>query len=615
MVYIRELLYFFYYLLALFFILCYNYNIETIFFFKGSYILNRLLELFFERRHIDSPYAYVKAINDGAHANLKDIENLAEALHHLQQNNTRIVILPDFDTDGIMSGVIGFAGLSNMGFNVSLFMPRPSDGYEFTQDTIKRLLVEYPDVGAIITCDVGISCIEGIDYAVSKGIQVLVTDHHKQSLLAAKKNKASVIVNPMRLDETYSHPKICGAYVFYQCLCFYADTYCDPIVREQIRRLHVFAGIGTISDSMPVLYENRKLLQDSIGFCRFLYFYGPEFVFDMMDGCDVYRKAFYGLYLVIKHLIDEGKIKDERDIDEVLFGYYIAPMFNAPKRMNADMTIPFSVFFGNNQFDAVESLYVLNVARKVLVDEKFSEIYDTPQPFVPYIYLSDASEGVLGLLATKIIKKTGLPTIVLRPTKSGYKGSVRAPSWYNCLTRLADAGFYAAGHEQAFGIGVTDKKELKSLFAFIEHDIDTLIAQLGDVSVESDIKADLVISTLGDGDIGVDIEKFREFMRGLRYFKPFGVDFPAPVLEFRFRFCDAEPVVMGQQKNHLKWLLPYGFEVLCFNQAGLLPTFAPDDVIRVIGELGSSTYNDVYTTNFRGDIVSAGSLREDDGVA
>ena len=65
----------------------------------------------------------------------------------------------------------------------------------------------------------------------------------------------------------------------------------------------------------------------------------------------------------------------------------------------------------------------------------------------------------------------------------------------------------------------------------------------------------------------------------------------------------------------MKWLLPYGFEVLCFNQAGLLPTFAPDDVIRVIGELGSSTYNDVYTTNFRGDIVSAGSLREDDGVA
>ena len=47
----------------------------------------------------------------------------------------------------------------------------------------------------------------------------------------------------------------------------------------------------------------------------------------------------------------------------------------------------------------------------------------------------------------------------------------------------------------------------------------------------------------------------------------------------------------------------------------VLRSFAPDDVIRVIGELGSSTYNDVYTTNFRGDIVSAGSLREDDGVA
>ena len=70
---------------------------------------------------------------------------------------------------------------------------------------------------------------------------------------------------------------------------------------------------------------------------------------------------------------------------------------------------------------------------------------------------------------------------------------------------------------------------------------------------------------------------------------------------------------MGHEKNHLKWLLPHGFEVLCFNQAQLLPTFDVNDVIRVVGSLGSSVYNDVLTTNFRGDIISQGSLvKEDD---
>ena len=577
-------------------------------------ILNKLLELFFKRRNIDSPYDYLKKINVFDHANLKDVDLLAVKLHDIYTGGKHIVILPDFDTDGIMSGVVGFAGLSVMGFNVSLFIPNPADGYEFTDATIKRLISEYPDVSAIITCDVGVSCISGIAYAVSQNIDVLVTDHHKQSVSAAKNNKASVIVNPMRLDETYSHPKICGAYVFYQCLLYYAQKYCSVLIQEQVQRLCVFAGIGTISDSMPVLYENRKLLRDAIDVCRFIYFYGSDFIFDVMDGCDAYRKAFYGLYLVISYLFNEGKIRDERDIDEVLFGYYVAPMFNAPKRLNADMAIPFSVFFGNDQAKSVEMLYTLNMMRKQLVEDKFASIFSVPQPYAPYVYLSDADEGVLGLLATKVMKTTGLPTIVLRPKADGsYKGSGRAPSWYDCLTRLSSAGFYAAGHEQAFGVGVNDAQELDDLFLFIEADVKVIVDQLGSIDVQDESTADIVISTLGDGDVGIDISAFREFMHDLCYFKPFGVDFAEPVLEFRFRFTDAEPVVMGHEKNHLKWRLPHGFEVLCFNQAYLLPTFDVNDVIRVVGSLGSSVYNDVLTTNFRGDIISQGSLSKEDG--
>lgn len=565
------------------------------------FLVNKLIAKTFENRGIECPEAYMSEINNPEHDSLKDIDVLCTHLHNIYESHKHIVILPDFDTDGIMSGVIGFAGLSELGFRVSLFVPDPADGYGFTPDTIKRLLDEYPDVDAILTCDVGVSCLEGIDYAVTQGVEVLVTDHHIQSTLSADTISANVVVNPMRVDESYEHPQICGAYVLYQCLQRYADCYHTALECEQINRLRVFAGVGTISDSMPILYENRQLVRDAVNICRLFFTGGSDFAVNAVYGCQTYCRAFYGLTKILDMFSDTGVVLSSDDITESFFGYYLAPMLNSVKRLCGDMSKAFGVFFGSDVDNDICYLYDLNRQRKNLVKDKFNEIYDGDQPFAPYIYISDAPSGILGLLAMKIMNKTGLPTVVVSEVGTSYKGSGRSPLWYPFLTTVTNAqNVYVAGHEHAFGVDITDISELEQLYDFLSNDVSNIIEDNPDI-ITTEPVYDFVIATDGSGDINIDLFLFGEYLGELEWYQPFGVCFSEPVIKLRFRASEGVWSVMGSTKQHLKILLPHGFEVLCFNQASFINMADAGGMVEVIGHLSANEFNGHYTINFIGE--------------
>lgn len=563
--------------------------------------MNKLIKRTFENRGISDPDIYMNKINNPQHNNLKDIDLLCSHLYDIYDSGKHIVIIPDFDTDGIMSGVIGFSGLSVLNFSVSLFIPNPSDGYGFTADTIKRLISEYPDVDAILTCDVGISCFDGIDYAVKQGIEVLITDHHVQPAVSSNANNfsPSVVIDPMRYDESYEHPQICGAYVLWQCLQRYADLYCTTFDREQIRRLRVFAGIGTVSDSMPLLYENRQLVRDAVNICRLFFTGGSDFVINAVQGNQIYCKAFYGLVAALNLFADMGVISSSDDITESFFGYYLVPMFNSAKRLNGDMSRVFGVFFGSNVLDDVQYLYELNNERKRLVKKELQALLDSNQPYAPYIYISDACAGILGLLATNLMKDSGMPTVVVSKEGKSYKGSGRSPVWYSFLTTVSNEGFYVAGHEHAFGIGLTDIYELESLYAFISKSIsDILLSEPDTVSTGYD--CDFIIATDGTGDTDIDLFSFAEYLGELDWYRPFGVSFPEPFVKLRFRASEGVWTLLGSMKQHLKISLSYGFEVLCFNQVSYIDMADSDDMITLTGHLGLNEFRGKCTVNFIG---------------
>lgn len=567
--------------------------------------MNRLIQKIFENRGYTQ--AFLREVNHPDYPMLKDIDIMCVRLKAIHDAGDLIITYPDFDTDGIMSGITGYAGLSELGFKTGLYIPDPSAGYGISQKSVADLLYQYPDTKAIITCDTGIGAMEAALYCRTAGVELLVTDHHKQSAIIP----ASVIVDPMRQDESYDH-QICGAFVFWQVLKRYAELYGTYMMQDQIARLKVFAGIGTVSDSMPILYENRQLVRDAVMICRLIYGDGSSSSVGCITGTDMYRLAFWGLYDFLKVCEENGIIKSSLDIDEEFFGWYLAPMLNSTKRMNGSMWKTFGIFFCGNVGDEnprrqyVQELYELNNSRKRLVSQKLMEMTVAAQPYAPFLYLTDADEGIRGLLATKLMQRTGMPTFVVSDRgvnglKNRYSGSGRSPEWFPAISLLRDQTYlFIAGHEQAFGCGMDGQEQLKQLFDHLSVLIPNILSRIE----VPETRPDYIIDTdWSKGDIGIDLAVFSEYLDEIDNYKPFGKGFEKPVGCFRFRNQDVLCWKrIGQAKEHLKISLPGGLDILCWSQGHLIDQKDSFTTHTVVGGLGRSEYRGVISINFTGEL-------------
>lgn len=562
---------------------------------------NRLLEKVFEKRGYTDEY--LRNINSVSKDKLKDIDKLSNRLKNIYDNQYKLVVLGDFDMDGICASVIGLSGFSELGFNVGLYAPTISRGYGFREQDILDLINQFPDVHTIITCDVGIDCHEGIRIAKEKGIDIIITDHHIQKSIC----NADVVVNPMRLDETYEHPHICGATVLYNCLMDYTDTYCTQYTKEQISRLRVFAGLGTISDSMPLLYDNRELVTDAVDILRLVYSYGNDFIVSNIQGCDLYRRTFYGLHHILKVFADMGKLQNRHSISEDFVGFYLAPMFNSIKRMSGDITKAFDVFFGNNLdivYASINYLIDLNEERKQAVITHLDYIDNTHQPYSPYIYLCNADSGLLGLLAQQLIKRSGTPTLVLN-TANGIHGSGRSPSWYPFLDKISHLDFcWAAGHNPAFGFGCDSEASLQKYVDFIKQDIKATTDSMKLSSVHTDDAYDFTIGyEYDDVDTDIDILLFVDYLHCLRRYKPFGSHFPVPTSLLKFRTEDAIFKTIGSNGQHLKIILPRNFAIYLWNESEKLELFKSAVELQAIGRLDDFKTDNYYEVSFKADDI------------
>lgn len=579
---------------------------------------NRLIAKMFENRGWSEDY--IREIDRDSHGPMMNVEQLIDAMDAARNSGFEFTLLSDFDMDGIMSGTLGFAGLSELGFKVNLFMPEPDEGYGFKERTIGRLVAQYPNTDVIITSDTGISCHGGVDAANSYHLDIYITDHHEAP---EKPVNAKIIVDPMQPGDNYEHPKICGAYVLYQVIKAYADKYAGRETQEQIRRLRVFAGIGTVSDSMPLLYENRQLVRDAVSICRMVYANGDPYLVENIYGCPQYQAAFRGLFAVLKMFAGAGKIQDADDIDADFLGFYMAPVFNSVKRVGrpGDMRRAYGVFFGPNPDTDASYLYNLNNERKQIVASYFDALLEgqeRDQPYAPYVYISDARPGVLGLLATRVMERTQKPCCVICDDNGRLRGSGRSPEWYPFKARtdaafphgtrtlpdgsLRKTGFHLAGHQVAFGVGFDSWAGVQELVDFLAADEPAVRASVDRTAFK--YVPDFTIAHDGTGDTVIDVMLFMEFMDELKKLQPFGAGFRKPDILLKFRASDGEWIPMGKQRQHLKIKLPRGFEAVLFNQGEFLKLRDTQDYWYVRGDLGVNEYKGVQTVQFMGEFVA-----------
>ncbi len=562
--------------------------------------MNKMIRKIWQKRGYTDEW--LDEINTCPHRLPSHIDEMCEELKKYHDSGEQVVLLTDFDTDGIMTGVIGYAGLKELGFNVKLYKMDTSD-YGIGPSEIDELASEYPEAKCILMGDVGIEEYDNIAHAADLGLHVLVIDHHdpKGKVLP----EADICVDPMFDEGPEYFDQICGAYVMYLMLRQYAGLYEgeESFAVQQIERLRVFAGIGTVSDSMPLWYENRVIVKDAVSFCRQLYANGSRKEADSIPGCQMYRNAFLGLFVMLKRFAKLGKFSEEKPLWEDLFGFYIAPALNSIKRLHQKVDLAYEVFFGG--YDAAEKamddILRLNEERKRILDEKFNEMLDedTAQPWAPYIYITDAISGLRGLLAQKAMDITGEPVLVVAKNDEGnYSGSGRAPDWFPFLTETADIAYvHPAGHEGAFGVTVDDGF-CDELCQFIEE----RAGQLKPPESGPDL---LISSCSGDADAGIDIELLDDFLTEIEEYHPFGKGFEEP--EEELEFCPRKVYweTKGEDKSHVKATFPNGLELVCFGQGGFFPNGMIDkakmpDVTKACGKLEFHMYKKKKYIQFRG---------------
>lgn len=568
-----------------------------------NYTKNDILNVFLKKRNINKNLLEklanprIEDLNDPSL--LQDSSKFIDLLY--ANKDKHISIIPDYDADGVMSGSLLYAGLSlfDLKHKVYTYAPNTHTGYGTSVASVDELLLAKPDTDVIITTDNGVAAFDGIAYAKSKGLIVLVSDHH---LGGESEPIADVVVDPNRLTDTYPFKSISGTVVIWKLLQLYSRKYCTPDVVSAIDDLIVFAGISTISDVMQLLDENRYIVKKTVELMSDESFL--DFRIKYAKGTS-YANIFRGLKALMAVLKDNGKLN--YGIDEGTIGFYISPMLNSPRRMSGYSTVGFDLF-DQDTYEAVkevaENLYTLNEERKSIVNKisrrLLSELAKELTPGV--VSVVNTRPGFAGLIAGQVTNKFSTPSIIFTHESESdslfvdinsldisddmvFHASARSPQNFHIYNALVTINklhpeYFSTfgGHGQAAGLGIYAKHYLDFKQAFHNYvaEFGSKVDSLVDSSTEV---TDVVISVQNTyvfrtpDFILSDENNKNAFVEAVSYFEklaPYGEGFRQPGFRLSFSTDDASTGFMGADKQHVKFVLPGGFTVIQWNGATFL---------------------------------------------
>ena len=360
---------------------------------------------------------------------LDGMEELVDNLHQFAEYQKQYpemlcIVDTDYDADGVMSALEASGGLSVFGINHRVYAPSRADGYGLNRKAVDDIIDRYKNVGMILTGDNGSKAFEGVEYAQSLGIPVLVTDHH---LAHGDLAPASVVVNPNKDGDNYPFKGNAGAAVVWKLMMAYASKY-DVLAKPLIEDLIVFAGIANVSDVMPILDENHYMVKQAVrrirelidikhkGFPR-----GNPLTYQRVSNTGIagYDTVFHGLFDLI-HGIQEykdniqiakgSKPKPLKDNEE-LIGWYISPTINAVGRVRGETITAFAGVLSplpQERMAAIHQMMEDNDYKSMLRDAVIDQI----EPSKHFgtngnVLFVNARAGIVGLIAGRVAERTG----------------------------------------------------------------------------------------------------------------------------------------------------------------------------------------------------------------
>ena len=477
---------------------------------------------------------------------LIDMPRAVERIQRALAQKEHITVYGDYDADGVTSSALLYRALrllKDPATPLDYYIPhRLKEGCGLNNEAINQL--QRGGTQLIITTDCASSDVEQVRHANLLGIDVIITDHHHP---AEELPAAYAMINPWRADCTYGEHYLCGVGIAFKLVQALYRAYNRSI--EDEKDLLDLVAIGTIADVAPLLGENHTYVR---------------------LGLEKLRNTNKpGLKALIHNAnLRPGRIH-ERDI---AFG--ISPSINAAGRMK-EASIAFALLVTDDVKEAnqiAEELKQLNIQRQqeteILMQSVREEAKNHPNDAVIMVDGDNWHEGIIGLVAGKLVEELNKPVLVLsnEPEKGTSRGSGRSQKGFNLIESLHGFAPHLeryGGHAQAAGLTIRSER-IEQLRAHLlrwhengEQSVSTQIegSNLPDITglvTEQDNHE--TISTLQPKMVDLTIRKLSSLSyntyKELRQLAPFGAGNPEPVFTMKqLRLLEAR--TSGQNRQNL----------------------------------------------------------------
>ncbi|HJX25153.1 MAG TPA: single-stranded-DNA-specific exonuclease RecJ [Chthoniobacterales bacterium] len=350
----------------------------------------------------------------------------------------RIVLFGDYDVDGVTSLALLSETLRAYGVTPDLFLPsRMEEGYGLSRESVERCLEQHQP-RLLIAVDCGTSSKAEIEDLHRRGVDVIVLDHHEPK--AELPN--CVIVNP-KIDPDSGLHYLCSVGIVFK-LC-HALLKTRPIEGFDLRSKLDLVALGTVADIVPLKGENRTLVQHG----------SREIAHTTRPG--------------LRELMELSAVRPPIFAEDI--GFRLGPRLNAAGRLStAEKSL--QLLLTKDESEAATLAKFLDQQNRerqevekqtfLAADEEITKSLDPTRDAAIVAGARGWHPGVLGIVASRIVRKYHRPAIVIGFDESGMgKGSGRSIEGFNLVKALAGCAEHLekfGGHEMAAGLTIREDK-------------------------------------------------------------------------------------------------------------------------------------------------------------
>ena len=471
---------------------------------------------------------------------MKDMNIAVDRISAAVKKNEKILVYGDYDVDGTTAVALMYSFLKEQYSNVEYYIPdRYKEGYGVS---FQGLDFAYQNnCKVVITLDCGIKAVEKVKYAHTKGLDVIICDHHYPG---DEIPKALAVLDPKQPSCSYPYKELSGCGVGFKLIHAYSRVHGIPF--SKISHYLDLVAVSIASDIVPLTGENRIM-------------------------------AYFGLKRLnesprtgLKEIIRESEVTKALTIEDVVFK--IGPRINAAGRMETgskavDLLVSIDTRLATGISKEINNFNIerRNVDRIITTEamRMISEDQRTVNSKTTVLYNPSWRKGVIGIVASRLIETYYRPTVILTESNGFATGSARSVQGYDlyqAIEACSDLLESFGGH--MYAAGLTMKKEnIRPFMERFEKYVTSTITE------EQLVPRIFIDTELSFSEINED------FFKTMSQFQPFGPENMSPVFVSRNVFETGSGRMVGSSGEHLKLDLcqestgQKSFSAIAFSQA------------------------------------------------